>query len=115
MAGEEVLAGADVLTLASRWEGMSLTLLGAMASGLPVVASRIAGNTDLVLDEETGLLVEPGDSAGLRAAVERLAGDESLRARLAAAGQRHVAEGYSEAAVAERMRAAYREARALEH
>lgn len=106
----EVLAGADLLTLASRWEGMSLTLLGAMASGLPVVASRIAGNTDLVLHEQTGLLVEPGDAEGLRAAVERLARDAPLRARLAAAGRARVAEGYSEAAVAEQLRAAYREA-----
>lgn len=105
----DVLAGADVLCLASRWEGLSLTLLEALARGVPSIASAIDGNVDAVIHEETGLLVPPGDPDALAAAIRRLAGDPELRRRLAAAGQAHVAAAFSGPAVAAKLRALYAE------
>lgn len=105
---EEVYAGADVLCLASRWEGMSLTLLSALASGVATVASRIDGNTDLVEHERTGLLVDPGDAVGLARAVRRLADDPALARRLGEAGREHVEATCSLEVVRARMLEIYR-------
>lgn len=105
----DVLAGADVLCLASRWEGLSLTLLEALARGVPAIASAIDGNTDAVIHERTGLLVPPGDPAALAGAIARLHADPPLRARLAAAGQAHVAETFAGPVVAAQLRALYAE------
>jgi len=56
----------------------------------PVIASRLGQIADVIVDNETGLLVEPGDSAGLARAIESLAGDPSLRLRLGAAARQCV-------------------------
>ncbi len=88
-------------------EPFGLVALEAMASGRPVIASRIGGLTDIVLDEETGLLVPPGDVAALRAALARLLADPALRERLGQAGRRRVAE-FQAAAVLPRIERAYR-------
>jgi len=64
----------------------------AMASGVPVIATRIAGIPELVEDGVSGLLTAPGDSAALVAAIDRLLSDGALRERLARAG-RAVIEG----------------------
>jgi glycosyltransferase involved in cell wall biosynthesis len=65
-------------------EACPTTAIEAMASGVPVVASRIGGLPDLVDDEVTGLLVPPGDSEALAASLGRVIRDPALRARLAA-------------------------------
>jgi glycosyltransferase involved in cell wall biosynthesis len=83
----ELLAGADVFVLPSRSEGHPVSLLEAMAAGVPVVASRVGGVPEQIADGATGLLVEPGDSAALAAALRRLTADPSLRRRLGAAGR----------------------------
>jgi glycosyltransferase involved in cell wall biosynthesis len=82
-----LLAQADVFALSSRSEGAPLSILEAMAAGLPVVASRVGGVPELVVDGETGLLVPPGDPAALAAALGRLVADAGLRDRLGAAGR----------------------------
>jgi glycosyltransferase involved in cell wall biosynthesis len=61
-----------------------------MASGLPVVGTRVNGIADLVRDGETGLLVPPADPVALAAALERLVRDAALRQALGAAGRRHI-------------------------
>jgi glycosyltransferase involved in cell wall biosynthesis len=61
-----------------------------MAHGRAVVASAVGGLRDLVQDGETGLLVPPGDPKALRAAIDRLLGDEDLRRRLGLAAREHV-------------------------
>jgi glycosyltransferase involved in cell wall biosynthesis len=68
-------------------EGIPVSLMEAMACGVPVIATRISGIPELVRDGETGVLAEPGDAAGLAAAIEGLlsAGEDAMRARLAAA------------------------------
>jgi glycosyltransferase involved in cell wall biosynthesis len=68
-------------------EGFPLVALEAMAAGRPVIASRTGGLPEVVVDEETGLLVGPGDVGELQRALERLLADESLRRRLGRAGR----------------------------
>ena len=83
-----LLAAADVFVLSSRSEGLPLSVLEAMAAALPVVATRVGGIPEVVVDGETGILVDAGDAAGLAAALERLLADAELRARLGRAGRR---------------------------
>ena len=65
----ELLRQADVSVLASHSEGLSNTLLESMAAGVPVVATRVGGNPELVTDQLTGLLVRPGDADAMAEAV----------------------------------------------
>jgi glycosyltransferase involved in cell wall biosynthesis len=91
----EVYRRADVFVLPSRDEGMPNVVLEAMASGLPVIASRIAGACDMVVDGETGLLLPPDDAGALAAAVARLAGDAPTRQSFGRAGRERVERLYS--------------------
>jgi len=68
------------------------TALEAMATGRPLIASRMGGLTDMVEEGVTGLLVPPGDEAALRQAMERLLADPALRARMGEAAKRKVVE-----------------------
>lgn len=92
---DELLEAADVFVLPSLAEGMSLSMLEAMAAGLPVVASDISANRDLVTDAETGLLATVGDAHSLAAAVTRVFDEPELASRLAAAALASVAGRYS--------------------
>jgi glycosyltransferase involved in cell wall biosynthesis len=99
LAGEradvpDLLAGADVFVLSSASEGMPISVLEAMAAGLPVVASRVGGVPELVADGETGLLVPPGDSEALAQALRGLLADARLRHRLGDAGRVRVRERF---------------------
>lgn len=96
---------ADLFVFPSRDEGMPNVVLEAMASGLPVAATDIAGNRDLVVDGETGFLLPVDDVAALAAALERLAADPDLRRRMGAAGRARAVERFSWAAVATAYRA----------
>jgi glycosyltransferase involved in cell wall biosynthesis len=70
-------------------ESFGIVALEAAAAGKPTIASNHGGLRDVVVDGETGFLVEPGDRAALRAALSRLAGDAELRARMGEAARRH--------------------------
>ncbi len=75
------MRGMDVFVLGSLREGISNTILEAMASGLPVIATATGGNAELVATGETGALVPPGDSAALASAITAYAADSALRTR----------------------------------
>ncbi|MDE2290586.1 MAG: glycosyltransferase, partial [Elusimicrobia bacterium] len=102
----EALSCADVFVHFSRWEGLPNAVLEAMAHGLPVVASDVPGNRDLVADGRTGLLAE--DEAALAERVGRLLDDPALRARLGAAGRERVAAEHSLERLAGRLADLYR-------
>jgi glycosyltransferase involved in cell wall biosynthesis len=87
----EELARADLLVLPSFAEGLPVVLMEALATGVPAVATRIAAVGELVEHEVSGLVVAPGDVAGLSAAMDRLFSDPGLRARMGAAGRTKVA------------------------
>jgi len=86
---------ADVFVLPSKWEGLSNALLEAMACGLPVIATDVGGNRDVIRHGQTGLLVRPDDPMSLCAAIRLMVEDPVYRATLAAAGRRHVHERFS--------------------
>ncbi len=83
----DLLAGADVFVLSSRSEGFPISVLEAMAAGLPVVATDVGGVGEAVENGETGILVPAADSEALARALERLVVDADLRRRLGAAGR----------------------------
>jgi glycosyltransferase involved in cell wall biosynthesis len=85
-----LLARSSMLVLPSWTEGISLTLLEAMARGLPAVATRVGGNGEVVADGTTGMLVPAGDADALAGAIERLHDDPALAQRLGVAGRRRV-------------------------
>lgn len=82
-----LLDAADVFALPSRSEGMPLALIEAMEAGVPVVATRVIGSTEVVVHGETGLLVPAEDAEMLAAALAQLLGNEDRRARYGEAGR----------------------------
>ncbi|MBM7807544.1 glycosyltransferase involved in cell wall biosynthesis [Geodermatophilus bullaregiensis] len=104
-----VYRSADVFVSPTYSEGFSNTLLEAMASGLPTVSTDSVGVVDCLRHEDNGLLHEPGDVAGLRAALERLLGDAGLRTRLATTALEEVRRLYSWPVLARSIDAVYRQ------
>ena len=78
----QLYAAMDVYVQPSLWEGLSYALLDAMGQGVPAVATDIPGNSDVVRDGVTGLLIPPRDTAALAAAILSLLGDAELREKL---------------------------------
>jgi glycosyltransferase involved in cell wall biosynthesis len=105
---QRLYARAAVVACPSRREGFGVACLEAMAHARPVVATAVGGLRDLVVDGETGLVVEPRDPGALRAALERLLHDPDLRRRLGAAGRERAGEHFSWETVTAATVAAYR-------
>ncbi len=103
------LRAADVFVLPSRWEGLPLVLLEAMACGLPVVCTRIEGLAELVEGGGAGVVVPAADPAALAGGVRRLLDDESLRAACGRQARAAVAARYDFRQVDERLGRLYRE------
>ena len=78
----------DLYLFPSLYEPFSLTLIHALALGIPTIASRVGGNPEIVEDGRSGLLFAKGDASDLASAIRRLAQDGPLRARLAEEGRR---------------------------
>ncbi len=91
----DALRQMDVLVLPSEAEGFGLVLIEAMAAGVAVVATDVAGIRDVVRDSENGLLVPVDSPMALAVAIERLRKDLPLRAKLIEAGLREVRERYA--------------------
>jgi glycosyltransferase involved in cell wall biosynthesis len=97
-----ILAAADVFCLPSHFEGLPMSVIEAMLTGLPVVATDIRGPREQVRDGETGFLVPPMAVEPLAAALGRLAADPALRARMGAAGRAMALDRFDEAKVVAR-------------
>ncbi|WP_437755685.1 glycosyltransferase family 4 protein [Sorangium sp. So ce1389] len=89
----ELLPAFDVFALASLTEGISLTLIEAASAGLPIVATRVGGNPEIVKEGETGLLVSPGSPEPLAAALEAIAVRDD-RAEVGMRGRARVIERF---------------------
>jgi glycosyltransferase involved in cell wall biosynthesis len=90
-----LLAACDVSVNSSLKEGMSNTIMESMASGKPVVATRVGSNAELVVDGETGFVVRPRDAAGLANAVGRLLDDPALAKAMGLAARSRICRHYS--------------------
>ncbi len=91
----QILSGCDCFWLASAYEGQSNALMEAMAYGLPVVATDIAGNRDLVVDGETGFLVPVGDRAAIARQTQLLLEDTPLARNMGEAGSQRMREEFT--------------------
>ena len=90
-----LLSGVDVSVMPSLNEALSNVLLESMAAGAPTVATRVGGTPEALVDDVTGLLVAPGDSRALAAAIARLLDDRHLAARLGRAARQVIEDRFS--------------------
>jgi glycosyltransferase involved in cell wall biosynthesis len=104
----ELLPALDVYVFASRWEGLPMALLEAMAARRAIVATAVGGMADVLRDDEHALLVPPEAAPALADAITRLLGDETRRARLAETGRALFDREYSAATMTRRYERLYR-------
>ena len=98
-----LLDSASVFVLPSHFEALPMAVLEAMAAGLPVVATRVGGIPDVIVDGCEGILVEPRDPAALARAIEGLLSDPARRAAMGAAARRRAQETFSAEAIVPRI------------
>ncbi len=101
--------GAKMFVFPSYHEGLPTVILEALACGLPVVATNVPGNKDLIRDGQTGLLVEPRQPEKLAEAMKTLCCDEKMCRRLGETGRKMVTEQYSWSKVAREFEKQYQE------
>lgn len=89
------LAATDIGVLPSFYEGLPLTAVETLAAGVPLVATAVDGTPEVVIDGKTGLLVSPGDSPAMAAAIARLVRQPGLRHSLAQAGREWVLKKFT--------------------
>ncbi|WP_028585390.1 glycosyltransferase family 4 protein [Desulfogranum mediterraneum] len=112
----EELRNADLFVLGCRIaasgdrDGIPNVLVESLAMALPAVGTRVSALPEILHNEETGLTVPPDNPAALAEAMMRLLNDQELRARVRAAGQRHVAENFDNQVLIERLAELYRQA-----
>ncbi|MEM1272027.1 MAG: glycosyltransferase [Bacteroidota bacterium] len=104
----DVLNASDAFVLASDWEGNPLTVMEAMAAGLPPICTAVGGVPELIEDGRTGYLVPPGNRAELAGAMARVV-DADVRATLGNAASRHAEDAFSDVAMTRRYEALYLE------
>ena len=104
-----LLASSDAFVLPSAREGLPLSVLEAMAAGVPVIATAIPGTDEVVTDEQTGLLFPPGDAGALARCLRRLLGDRELAARLISTARARVQAEFSADGMARRVEMVYHE------
>ncbi|MFP4393679.1 MAG: glycosyltransferase [Anaerolineales bacterium] len=90
-----LLAASDLFVLPSLWEGLSMALLEALATGLPVVASEVSGTVQVITSEEMGRLTPPGDVPQLTAAISQLLSDPQRAQAMGLAGKRRATAAFS--------------------
>jgi glycosyltransferase involved in cell wall biosynthesis len=95
----DILNASNLVAAPSLWEGLSISILEAMALGKPIVTTDIGSNLELVEDGVSGLLVPPGDSRALADAILRAAGDPELASRFGAAARERFERRFTERAM----------------
>ncbi len=90
-----LLTGVDISVLSSQSEGISLTLLEAMSSGLPVVATAVGGNPDIIQDRKNGLLVDTDNVPAFADSLSTLVESSELRSKMGQRGREHVVANWS--------------------
>jgi glycosyltransferase involved in cell wall biosynthesis len=103
-----LLARASLFVLPSLSEGIPLTILEAMARGLPIVATRVGGTVEAVVEGKTGVLVPPADSAALSAALLQMRGEAGWARALGLAGRRRVEQNFDVRVMVARYEELYR-------
>jgi glycosyltransferase involved in cell wall biosynthesis len=104
----ELLSRADIYVQPSRQEGLPNSVLEAMAMSLPIVATRVSGNEDLVTDGVNGILVTPEDADGLAQAIQRLISNSALAQEMGRKSRKVIEDNYALNAVITRLKQAYR-------
>lgn len=97
-----LLAQSDVFVLSSRYEGISIAVLEAMRAGLPVIATRVGGTPEVVVDGETGILVPDGDAAAMVRAMEQLIASPAQRRHMGEQGHAHMHREFAIHAIADK-------------
>jgi len=102
-----LMAGLDVLVMPSLWEGFGLVLLEAMAQSLPIVASNVSAIPEIVVSEETGLLVPPRDPEALAGALRMLLADPALLRHMGMLGEARLEQAFGADAMIDATAALY--------
>ena len=89
------IAAMDLFLLSSHTEGTSMTLLEAMSLGIPAVVTKVGGNPEIVVDEKTGILTEPGSVQSFAGAIKRLLDDVELRKRMSVTSEEVFSQAFS--------------------
>ncbi len=106
----QLVSALDVYTLSSLWEGLPLALLEGLAIGVPLVATTVGGNPEVIVEGENGYLVPPKDEAALASAILRVkAGGREFAARVREKSRARFLAGFSEEAMTGAHEALYRE------
>jgi glycosyltransferase involved in cell wall biosynthesis len=105
-----MLDEADLFLLPSHAEGLPVSMLEAMAAGLPVIVTPVGGIPEAIQDGRNGLLAQPRNPEELAAAIRRLLTDEGLRSRLGQRARQTVREHFDIGVAVGRLRTIYREA-----
>lgn len=91
----KLLGASDYFVLPSLWEGLPVSLIEAMAAGLPVIATQVSGTKDVMIHNQTGLLVPPGEVEALKDAMQQFLSHPELAPKMGEAARNRVAEGFS--------------------
>jgi glycosyltransferase involved in cell wall biosynthesis len=91
----DLLAASDLFVLPSLWEGLSMALLEAMATGLPIVASEVSGTVQAIVPGEHGLLIPPGEPQAIVDAIGQLLSDPDRARKMGSAAQARVNAEFS--------------------
>ena len=105
----KLLATCDLFVLPSLYEGLPISVLEAMAAGKPIVATDIGGTKEAIINQETGLLVSPGNAQELAGAIKRMLSDPKLSAQIGAAGKERAKQLFSAEAMAKNVGLVYAE------
>jgi glycosyltransferase involved in cell wall biosynthesis len=104
------ISSADIFALPSLREGLPIALLEAMALGVPSISTNVNSIPEAIIDRETGLLIEPGDSGSLAKAILVLIENAELKKAIAEKGKRHVLSKFNEREVSKIVLQSYRQA-----